>query len=167
MSDSVGSAVPPAVPLSQVPGALEIRTVHFDTEACGRGVFALAPIARGALVENAHAILVAKAEHEQHLRHTVLEHYVYQTAGGDQLLALGIGSLFNHDDPPNVDFRVLAQCQRVEYYAARDIRAGEELCIYYGRGVWWRRADEESAAARLHAAAQEGDVLPFGADDDE
>jgi hypothetical protein len=39
-------------------------------------------------------------------RHTVLEHYLFHTRSGDMLLALGIGSIFNHARKPNVDYRV-------------------------------------------------------------
>ena len=48
------------------------------------------------------------------------------------LLALGIGSLFNHSSRPNVDYRVHEETLTIDYFAARDVPAGEELCIYYG-----------------------------------
>ncbi len=39
-------------------------------------------------------------------RHTVLEHYLFNAKDGDMLLALGLGSLFNHSRRPNLDYRV-------------------------------------------------------------
>lgn len=39
-------------------------------------------------------------------RHTVLEHYLFYAKDGDMLLALGLGSLFNHSRRPNLDYRV-------------------------------------------------------------
>ena len=66
----------------------------------------------------------------------------------DLLLALGIGSLFNHSDQPNVDYRVAppftgedanADPQgRVVYRCSRPIAPGEELCIYYGPDLWFK-----------------------------
>lgn len=42
-----------------------------------------------------------------HYRHTVLEHYLFHShSKGDMLLALGLGSLFNHSSNPNLDYRV-------------------------------------------------------------
>ena len=40
-------------------------------------------------------------------RYTVLEHYLFHARSqGDMLLALGLGSLFNHNHRPNLDYRV-------------------------------------------------------------
>ena len=64
---------------------------------------------------------------------------VFQT----QAVALGLGSLFNHSLlHQNVGWSrdVTGQC--IVYRALRDIRAGEELCINYGK-LWFVDADEE------------------------
>ena len=102
----------PDFPLStHSPGALEVRKVRFevDTEGeSGRGVFTTIDIPRGTLVEAAHAVKIEKKEYDDHLNKTCLEHYVYSAPSwnGDMWLALGIGSLFNHADPPNLDYRI-------------------------------------------------------------
>ena len=116
--------------------AVEIR----QTAARGRGVFAASRIARGDLLERAPCILVPKREYEQHARHTAFEHYLFTArASRNSLLALGIGSLFNHASRPNVDYRVHEETLTIEYFAARDVPAGEELCIYYGpdEALWF------------------------------
>jgi hypothetical protein len=47
----------------------------------------------------------------------VLEHYLFHVRGtGDMLLALGLGSLFNHARVPNLDYRVDG-AQQVSTYA--------------------------------------------------
>ncbi len=53
------------------------------------------------------------------------------------LLALGIGSLFNHCSRPNLDYRVDQLNLRILYYATRKIEQGEELCIFYGNDLWF------------------------------
>ena len=53
------------------------------------------------------------------------------------LLALGLGSLFNHSETPNVDFRRDGPNATIRYYAARDIEQGEELFIFYGSELWF------------------------------
>ena len=162
----------PDFPLStHSPGALEVRKVRFevDTEGeSGRGVFTTIDIPRGTLVEAAHAVKIEKKEYDDHLNKTCLEHYVYSAPSwnGDMWLALGIGSLFNHADPPNLDYRISEKDQMVRYFAAREIKKGEELCIYYGRAVWW---DAESTDPKLKEEKRrkameeyEKETMPFG-----
>jgi tRNA-specific adenosine deaminase 3 len=152
------------------PGALEVRSVQFDTEQHGRGVFATINIKRGTLVENAHAIRIEKDEYEKHISKTCLEHYVYTAPDkGAMLMVLGIGSLFNHADPPNLDYRIVTDSKtggahRVEYYAAKEIHAGDELCIYYGRAVWWEKQEEKNKQQVREENEQE--ALPFGGSDE-
>ena len=60
-----------------------------------------------------------------------------------QAVVLGLGSMFNHSvHGQNVGWdRDLAR-MCVRYQALRDIRAGEELCIHYGR-IWFVDEDGE------------------------
>ena len=60
-----------------------------------------------------------------------------------QAVALGLGSLFNHSLlQQNVGWSRDLTGQCIVYKALRDIRAGEELCINYGK-LWFVDADEE------------------------
>lgn len=52
-------------------------------------------------------------------------------------LALGLGSLFNHSDPPNVSFILDTSTDSIRFVTARDIELGEELCIFYGHKLWF------------------------------
>ena len=61
------------------------------------------------------------------------------------LLALGIGSLFNHSARPNVDYRPDPRACLVRFYAARAVPAGDELTIFYGGSLWF---DDAAACAR-------------------
>jgi tRNA-specific adenosine deaminase 3 len=141
------------------PGALEVRSVQFDTEQHGRGVFATINIKRGTLVENAHAIRIEKDEYEKHISKTCLEHYVYTAPDkGAMLMVLGIGSLFNHADPPNLDYRIVTDSKTGG--AHRD-----ELCIYYGRAVWWEKQEEKNKQQVTEENEQE--ALPFGGSDND
>lgn len=54
-------------------------------------------------------------------RHTILQHYLFSSRG-DYLLALGVGSLFNHSSKPNLDFRPQREQLLINYIAARDIK---------------------------------------------
>ena len=127
---------------------MEIRRVP----GAGRGLFAKVPIARGTLLERAPCLRYPAANYQAHARHTLVEHYVFSAGrSGDMLMALGWGSLYNHNPRPSVDYKVNAEVVPVgeepvdenpfgedtfiEYSAARDIALGEELCIYYGGHV--------------------------------
>jgi len=67
----------------------------------------------------------------------VLEHYLFRAPSGDHLLALGVGSLFNHCAQPNLDYRVDADALVVRFFAAQATAAGEELTIFYGSKLWF------------------------------
>ena len=118
----------------------------------GRCVFAAAPIRRGQLIEISPCLRFPRQMYEQlGLKQSPLEHYVFVERGTrDLLLALGIGSLFNHSETPNVDYRVAAPVAagstpppdhdpqgRVTFRCSHDASAGEELCIYYGPDLWF------------------------------
>ena len=92
-------------------------------------------------------MLVPKVSYDAHAKHTVLEHYLFNCKDGDRLLALGYGSIFNHSDPPNVDYRLDKPGMVIRYYAARDIVVGEELCIYYGANLWFEEVGGSGSKA--------------------
>ena len=53
------------------------------------------------------------------------------------LLALGVGSLFNHSRRPNLNYRIDSKNLLIKYIAMRNIGADEELTIYYGDKLWF------------------------------
>ena len=65
-------------------------------------------------------------------------------ASGDLLLALGLGSLFNHSSTPNIHYQTDSDALRIRYYAARDIAAGEELTFFYNPTEQLKFADAEA-----------------------
>lgn len=119
---------------------LEVRCTPYTGEEHARGVFALAPIVRGTLIELSHCLTFDAKEHAEHAMKTVLQHYTFCAGGGLYFLALGIGSLFNHADPPNVEFRICRGDATVSFIACKDISPGDELCIFYGRNLWFDAA---------------------------
>jgi hypothetical protein len=110
----------------------------------GRGLFALSgSIVRGALLHSAPCLAVSADEYQRHLKHTLLEHYVFKSKAGNMLLALGYGSLFNHSKHPNVDYRI-GDDDCIHFYSSsyRTIRSGDELCISYGSNLWFEDASD-------------------------
>ncbi|GKZ00708.1 hypothetical protein MPSEU_001022800 [Mayamaea pseudoterrestris] len=131
----------------------------------GRGLFAVTDaIPPGALIHIAPTIPVSSAEYNDHMRHTVLEHYLFkEKRSGGMLLALGYGSLFNHSKLPNIDYRIHYEPDgscTIRYYSSvyRSISKGDELCISYGSDLWFDDASVDSGL--------EEDVVVGAANDD-
>lgn len=108
----------------------------------GRGLFATQDIPPRTVVHVAPCIPVHGEEYLEFMKHTVLEHYLFnarsKTNGNDKLLALGYGSLFNHAKQPNIDYRVDKTNLCITYMTGyKPICQGEELCITYGSHVWF------------------------------
>jgi SET domain-containing protein len=114
----------------------------------GRGLFATHDIPPSTLLHIAPCILVTTEEYESHIKYTVLEHYLFNCQGGNKLLALGDGSLFNHTRRPNVDYRVDVANLKIRYLSGhRPIQRGEELCISYGTNLWFDDADGNESSS--------------------
>jgi SET domain-containing protein len=108
----------------------------------GRGLFASLNIPPRTLIHIAPCLRVDQGEYQSHMKHTILEHYLFNDSGGRKLLALGYGSLFNHSRTPNIDYRVDSTNLEIRYNVGHQpILAGEELCIFYGVNLWFDDAE--------------------------
>jgi SET domain-containing protein len=118
---------------------LEVRA----TETKGRALFALEPIAPGAEIVRCPALVIPQG-HWRAIEPTIVGDYCFRWDSG-AALALGLGSICNHDPEPNAE--VVADPARTElvFRALRAIAAGEEITIAYRdrddrRGVWFTPA---------------------------
>ena len=100
----------------------------------GRGLFAARDLSPRELLHEAPCIRVPRTQYDEFCKHTVFEEYLFNAPDGSRLLALGLGSIFNHSRRPNVDYRLGSADENVIrfFVGHRAIPAGEELCIYYG-----------------------------------
>jgi len=98
----------------------------------GRGLFATETIESGSIIEYSPILLFQKDEWESHGKYTILQHYTFRWKNGCYAIALGIGSLFNHDRFPNVGWVRLYEENIIRFTALQKIEIGEELCISYG-----------------------------------
>jgi SET domain-containing protein len=98
----------------------------------GRGLFATQTIESGSIIENSPILLFQRDEWESHGKYTILQHYTFRWKNGCYAIALGIGSLFNHDRVPNVGWLRLYDENIIRFTALQKIEIGEELCISYG-----------------------------------
>jgi SET domain-containing protein len=120
------------------------RRYRIGTGPKGRGLFATHDIPPRTLLHVAPCLKIERPEYQDYMKHTILEHYLFNTSSGCKMLALGDGSLFNHSRQPSVDYRVDGKDEVIRYSSGHaPIQKGEELCIYYGANLWFDDADGE------------------------
>jgi hypothetical protein len=98
----------------------------------GRCVFATRDIPKGALVL-ADPVIFVPGDESEYTDQTVIGRYVFQWNEEDDLcVVLGLGSLINHGLPENVSLVSNYEQMTMEFYALKDIKAGDELVYDYG-----------------------------------
>lgn len=99
----------------------------------GRGVFTAESIPSGTVVELA-PVIVLSGQERQLIHRTHLHDYYFVWEDERAAIALGYGSLYNHADHPNLDFRMDYDFHQIRFAAANDIAVGDELTINYQAG---------------------------------
>ena len=111
----------------------------------GRGVFSNEPIMKDETIEFCPMIVLEKKD-RPHLDQTGLYDYYFDW-GEDQdkaAIALGYGSIYNHDPNPNAVYETYFEERVMVIKARRDIEAHEEIVISYRqdpedkRRVWFQ-----------------------------
>ncbi|HEY6958731.1 MAG TPA: SET domain-containing protein-lysine N-methyltransferase [Candidatus Limnocylindria bacterium] len=110
------------------------------TAAKGRGLFALDAIDAGAEIVRCPALVIPGGQWRA-IEPTIVGDYCFEWDSG-AALALGLGSMCNHDAAPNAE--VVADRERTElvFRATRAIPVDEEITIAYRgredrRGLWF------------------------------
>ncbi|KAG0055191.1 hypothetical protein BGZ83_009367 [Gryganskiella cystojenkinii] len=108
----------------------------------GRGIVTRKPIPSRTVIDISPILLFPAGEYTAHGQYTQLDHYTYRWQGG-MALALGLGSMFNHSNKPNVGFQRDFANKVIRYTTLREIKENEELCISYGPNLWFPDMEEE------------------------
>lgn len=101
------------------------------TKTMGRGLFATQDIPPLATIHVADFIKLKDSDVN---KCPDVAKYVFSYSKKYSVLCLGLGSLFNHSDEPNVDvfFSEMDGREVMEFVSLRPIIKGEQLFIYYG-----------------------------------
>ncbi len=102
----------------------------------GRGVFALRDFVAGEIVEECPVIILLRA-YEQlppRIKTMVFNWGNLAKTTPSYALALGFGSLYNHDNPANLLYEAMPIDNTIAYIAVRAIKKDEELTINYNAG---------------------------------
>jgi hypothetical protein len=134
--------IPTAQPMME-PIAPPLVVVKETGTPKGRGVFAGRDYRAGDLVEESPVVFIEHAFEElpDAMRKMVFNWGALSGNPAGHALALGYGSLYNHDNPANMRYGADPQRGLLRFVAARDIGRGEELTINYnavGGGAEWR-----------------------------
>lgn len=110
----------------------------------GRGVFTDAPIPEGTLIEECPVVEIPLGSITRTKEGTVrvpkasaispmvqLSRYTFFWTQSLSALALGNGSLYNHENLPNMRPVPNYQKRTISFFSLRDIKKGEELTINY------------------------------------
>lgn len=127
---------------------IEIKTSPLSDGEFNRGVFATCDIKKGTLFHEAPVVPYPNDQHK-YIERTVLEDYVYEYGINHSAVVLGYGMLFNHSYEPNATYEINFDKHTFDYYAYKDIKAGEEVLINYNGEVddyeplWFNKDKEE------------------------
>ncbi|ETI68146.1 SET domain-containing protein [Neobacillus vireti] len=109
---------------------IEIKTSTLSDGDLNRGVFATRDIAKGELIHQAPVIPYPNEEHV-HIEKTLLADYAFEYGVNHTAFVLGYGMLFNHSYEPNATYEINFPNHSFDFYAYKDIKAGEEILINY------------------------------------
>lgn len=96
----------------------------------GRGVFTSEPIPKDTPIEMA-PVIVLDPDETKMIHETRLHDYYFIWDEDGSAIALGYGGLYNHSEENNVDYYMDYEFKQINFFAIRDIKAGEELLINY------------------------------------
>jgi uncharacterized protein len=113
---------------------IKVMTSPISEGEFNRGVFATEDIPKGTLIHEAPVVPYPNVEHIL-IQETALADYVYEYGKNHSAVVLGYGMLFNHSFTPNATYDINFDQHTFDYYAYRDITAGEEIFINYNGEV--------------------------------
>ena len=123
-------------------GVRTLKAVPGTSPGRGRGLFAVAPIARGEIIDRACTVFVSDEQTNALENMKPLGEFYFQhpRSKEDGLIVLGLPSLCNHANSPNADVRFIdsGECGWVaELYALDGINPGDEITYKYRCELWF------------------------------
>lgn len=116
----------------------------------GLGVFANEDIPKDTLIETTPLLFtdikVLKISKFRETELMVLLDYLFSYFKNgvvtNQVIALGNGSIYNHSNTPNANWRLNEDLNMFEFYSIADIKKDDEICTYYGPESYWKTRNQ-------------------------
>lgn len=113
---------------------IEIKNSPISEGEYTRGVFAQEAIPAGTLFHQAPVLSYPNEQHK-HIEKTSLADYAFEFGVGRSAILLGYGMLFNHSYTPNATYEINFENETFDFFAYKDIKAGEEIFINYNGDI--------------------------------
>ena len=126
---------------------IEIKNSPISEGEYTRGVFAKETIPAGTLFHQAPVLSYPNEQHK-HIEKTSLADYAFEFGVGRSAILLGYGMLFNHSYEPNATYEINFENETFDFFAYKDIKAGEEIFINYNGDIddndplWFNKEEE-------------------------
>ena len=136
--------------------ALEAPRTRIDrSPGRGRGVYAASPIARGALIETAHVVVIPEAHWPPIEQVPPIYDISFSWGESEEHAAIGLGrvSLYNHSYSPNARFARDFAAGTISIYAISDISPSDEITVNYNEApddrspLWFDPISETAESA--------------------
>lgn len=103
-----------------------------NTTDRGRGVFTAKAITKGEIIEICPLIILSEKD-KKIIHQTHLHDYYFDWGETEKecAIALGYGSIYNHDTNPNADYFMNHEDQSITVECIQDIEAGSEITFMY------------------------------------
>ena len=117
------------------------KKIYLDNSPIhGRGVFASEKISENEIFEICPYL---DLNIPKKTSSTILMNYRFNWPQGTsdwdlQVVGLGFSSFYNHSNTPNANWRSNIKDDTFEFYATKNIEAGEEIFVYYGGEEYWK-----------------------------
>ena len=121
---------------------MKISTPHkiyiSDSPIHGLGVFANEIIYEGEIIEICPVIDMGL---NKEVSHILIDYRFNWPQGGSpwdkQVVSTGFALLYNHSNTPNAAWRSNLENNTFEFYSIKNIKAGEEVFVWYGDVSYW------------------------------
>lgn len=102
-----------------------------ETKTFGRGIYSNRNIPKNIVIEINPLIVLSKT-HTNIAKNTCLNNYFYYYDQNKCAIALGHGSLFNHNSIPNVTYEIDKKTNTVKFITLVEVLKNQQLFIDYG-----------------------------------
>ena len=99
----------------------------------GWGVFATEDMPEGTVVEESP--LSRSSINVEYNRHTSLNNYFWMDEHDNYIFSLGLASVFNRSDNPNMKFEAFLEDNFYRFTTSREVQKDEELFIDYSKRI--------------------------------